>query len=278
MDPLRLFSAWYNLVIKAFTEHTIGTAVISIAAIGIFVVLQKEYRPYRLLTNAGFVLLAWAVAITALPFAMIGAGKGLTALETALPWAARIAAYIFGIYERHPILVLVIVGLGSTAFFLERSWPTPLAWAPVRAICTVIGIVLAVHVSGPIADLVMGAPEAAPAAPKFSAPALPPKEAVAAAIKAGGGRYPSVPRCIDEVPGYPVSEAGKPDIPPPSKVGVKKLGPACDDTLGSEGIARVYATREYGAEYNRLMYEHNKAAEPKPAVGENKPESKTENK
>jgi len=75
-----------------------------------------------------------------------------------------------------------------------------------------------------------------------------------------------------------VSEAGKPDIPPPSKVGVKKLGPACDDTLGSEGIARVYATREYAAEYNRLMYEHNKAAEPKPAVGENKPESKTENK
>src|SRR5258708_644290 len=163
MDPLRLFSAWYTLVIKAFTEHTIGTAVISIAAIGIFVVLQKEYRPNRVLTKAGFVRLAWAVAITALPFAMIGAGKGLTALETALPWAARIAAYIFGIYERHPILVLVIVGLGSTAFFLERSWPTPLAWAPVRAICTVIGIELAVHVSGPMTDLGMAAPEASPA-------------------------------------------------------------------------------------------------------------------
>src|SRR6266446_2606128 len=104
MDPLRLFSAWLDLVTKAFTDHTLGTAVISIAAIGALVVLQKEYRPFNLLTNAGFVLLGWIVAITALPFAMSGAAKGLKALETALPWAARIAAYIFGIYERHPIL------------------------------------------------------------------------------------------------------------------------------------------------------------------------------
>jgi hypothetical protein len=270
MDPLRLFNAWYNLVIKAFTEHTIATAVISIAAIGIFVVLQKEYRPFRLLTNAGFVLLGWVVAITGLPFAMAGAGKGWAALETAAPWASRIGAYLFGIYERHPILVLVIVGLGCTAYLLERSWPAPIAWGPVRAVFTLLGIVLLVHMSGPIADLVMGEPEKAPAPPKFSAPVVPAKDAAAAAIKAGDLRYLSVPRCIDEVSGYPASEAGKPDIAPPGKVGVKKLGPACDDTLGSEGIARVYATGEYATEYNRLMYEHNsKAAEAKPA--ESKP-------
>src|SRR5258708_30394019 len=130
MDPLRLFSAWYNLVIKAFTDATIGTAVISTGAIGIFVALQKEYRPYRLLTNAGFVLLGWAIAITALPFAMIGAGKGLTALETALPWAAQISAYLFRVYERPPIPVLRGVGVGRTAFFLDRAVPTPPAWAP----------------------------------------------------------------------------------------------------------------------------------------------------
>ena len=44
MDPLSLVNAWYNLVTKAFTEHTLGTAVISIAAIGILVVLQEEVR------------------------------------------------------------------------------------------------------------------------------------------------------------------------------------------------------------------------------------------
>ena len=43
MDPLKLVNTWYNLVTKAFTEHTLGTAVISIAAIGILVVLQKGW-------------------------------------------------------------------------------------------------------------------------------------------------------------------------------------------------------------------------------------------
>jgi len=275
MDPLRLFSAWLDLVTKAFTEHTLGTAVISIAAIGILVVLQKEYRPYSLLTNAGFVLLGWIVAITALPFAMVGGAKGFAMLETALPWAARISTYLFGIYERHPILVLVIVGIGSTAYFLKQSWPMRISWGPVRAVCTVFGIALLVHISAPIADLVAAEP-AAPAAPKFSVPSVPAKDAAAAAIKAGDLRYLSVPQCIDEVSGYPVSEPGKLEVVPPSKVGVKRLGPSCDDTLGSEAIARVHMTREYAAEYNRLMYEHNKAAEPKASekVTENKVDAK----
>ena len=274
MDPLRLFSAWYDLVTQAFTVHTLGAAVISIAAIGILVVLQKEFRPYSLLTNAGFVLLGWIVAITALPFAMSGAAKGFTALETALPWAARIAAYLFGIYERHPILVLAIVGIGSTAYFLKQSWPIAVSWGPVRAVCTVLGIVFLVHVSGPIADLV--AEPAVAAAPKFNAPSVPAKDAAVAAIKSGDLRYLSVPKCIEEVSGYPVSEPGKPGVVPAFKAGVKRFGPSCDDTLGSEGIARAHTTREYASEYNRVMYEHNKAAEAKPAekVSESKVEAK----
>jgi hypothetical protein len=107
-------------------------------------------------------------------------------------------------------------------------------------------------------------------------PRVPAKDAAAAAIKAGDVRYLSVPRCTDEVSGYPVSEPGKLEIVPASKFGVKRLGPSCDDTLGSEGIARVHTTREYATEYNRLMYEHNKAAEPKAAekVTENKADAK----
>jgi hypothetical protein len=276
MDPLRLFSAWYDLVTKAFTEHTLGAAVISIAAIGIVVVLQKEYRPYRLLTNAGFVLLGWVVAITVLPLAMSGAAKGFTLLETALPWAARIASYLFGIYERHPILVLVIVGLGSTVYFLKQSWPLAVSWGPVRAVCTVLGIVFLVHVSGPIADLVADEPKPAAAAPKFSVPSVPAKDAASAAIKSGDLRYLSVPKCIEEVSGYPVSEPGKPEVVPTFKAGVKSFGPSCDDTLGSDGIARVHTTREYASEYNRAIYEHNKAVEAKAAekVSESKVEGK----
>jgi hypothetical protein len=263
MDPLKLVNAWYNLVTKAFTEHTLGTAVISIAAIGILVVLQKEFRPYRLLTNAGFVFLGWVVSITALPAAMVGIRDGMKALEPAAPWVHRIARYLYGIYERHPLLVLVLVGLGATFYFLKQSWPMQVSWGPIRAVCTVFGIVLMVHIAGPIADLVVGEPAAATTVKRINPPATPAKDAVAMAIKAGDVRYVSAPSCVDEVAGYPVPE--KADQRLPSEAAVKKLGASCDDTFGNDAVARARAYRTYAAEYNRLMYDHLKAAELKPA-------------
>jgi hypothetical protein len=264
MDPLRLVDAWYNLVIKAFTEHTLGTAVISIAAIGILVVLQKEYRPYKLVTNAGFVFLGWVVAITALPAVMVGFRDGLKALEPAAPWVHRIARYLYGIYERHPLLVLVIVGLGATFYFLKQSWPMQISWGPIRAVCAVFGIVLMVHIAGPIADLIVEPPPAT-TLKKFNAPATPAKDAVAQAIKAGDVRYVSVPLCVDEVAGYPIAEPGKSENRVPADAAVKKLGPSCEETFGNDAVARARTYRTYAAEYNRLMYDHHKAAEPRPA-------------
>ena len=274
MDPLKLVNAWYDLVTKAFIEHTLGTAVISIAAIGILVVLQKEYRPYRLWTNAAFVFLGWIVSITALPAVMVGFAQGMKAVKEAAPWASRIAAYLYGIYERHPLLVLVIVGLGATFFFLKQSWPLQLSWGPIRTVCTVFGIVLMVHITGPIADLI--AAEPAPAVKNFNAPATPAKDAVARAVKAGDLRYVSVPSCVDEVAGYPIPEAGKADPRLPVDAAVKRLGPSCDDTFGNDAVARARTYRTYAAEYNRLMYDHQKGAEPK--APEKAPEIKAEAK
>lgn len=258
---LRLLSGWYNLLTRAFTEHTISAAVITIAAVGVFILLEHEYRRQRLLTNVLFVLLGWIVAITLLPVAMAAAGKAVAGFETTLPLASRIFGYLRGIYERHPILVLVIVGLGATSYFLKQSWPYQVSWGPVRAVCTVFGIVLMVHIAGPIADLIDGEALAAPKAQKFVAPKVPAKEAVVQAVKSGDLRYLSVPQCVEEVSGYPVSAQAV----RPASAAVRKLGPSCDEMLGNEGAARVRTYREYAAEYNRLMYEHNKAAEPKVA-------------
>jgi len=257
-------NGWVTLVTKAFTVHTLSAAVITIAAIGIFVVVHKEYRPFGLLANAGIVLLAWLVAITLLPLGMASGAAAVATLDTTLPMAARFANYFYGIYERHPIMVLVIVGVGTTAFFLRQSWPFRLAWWPVRAACTVLGVAALVHVSAPIADLIEpppapAAPVAAPAVPK-----VPAKEAAAAAIKAGDLRYMTVTQCTEEAVG-----AG----PDAAKAGVKRLAQSCDDTLGSEGVARAYAQREYASEYNRIISEQaQKAPEMKAA------ELKTETK
>jgi len=250
---------WVSQVTKAFTEHTLGAAVLTIAAIGICIVLVKEYRPFGLLTNAGVVLLVWVVAITFLPLGMSSGAAAVATLDTTLPIAYRFASYLYGIYERHPIMVLVIVGVGTTLFFLRQSWPFRLGWWPVRAVCTVLGVTVLVHVSAPIADLIEPPPAAAtpvavPTAAAPSVPKVPAKEAAAAAIKAGDLRYLSVPHCTEEVVGQP---------PEAAKSGVKRLGQSCDDTLGSDGIARAHAQREYAAEYNRIIAEQARPPEVK---------------
>jgi len=227
-------------------------------------VLIKEYRPFGVLLNAGIVLLAWLVAITFLSLAMASGAAAVATLDTTLPIAYRTAGYFYGIYERHPLVVLVIVGVGTTVFFLRQSWPFRLAWWPVRAVCTLLAVGFAVHVAAPIADLIEPPPAAAAPVATPLVPKIPAKEAVAAAIKAGDLRYLSVTQCAEEVVGFS-------DVP---KDAVKRIGQSCEDSLGSDGIARVYAQREYAAEYDRLMAEHIRALETKAAdskVAESKP-------
>lgn len=260
---LNLVVAWPVMISRAFTEHTLAAAIVTIAAIGIFVILQQELRPYHLVTNIWYVAVGWLISVSVLVPVMQGLRKAWAAFDSALPLAGKLAGYLYGICERHPILALVIVGVGTTAYFLKRPWPTMVAWGPVRAVCAVFGIALLIHIAGPIADLVDGEPAAAvlpvPAKATDKFTEVPAPEAVARAVKAGDTRYVSVRQCVDEVAGYPVGEAGQPEVMSPWTVGVKALGSSCYESLGHEGDVRLRKHHEYAAEYNRLMYEHNQA-------------------
>jgi hypothetical protein len=264
MDAVVNFvSSWPVLIQRAFAEHSLVVAFLTVAAIGIFVLLQQEWRPNSLLTNVAFVAGGWLIGVTSLVFVMAALRKGWAMFEQALPFAAKLSAYLYGICERHPVLALLIVGVGTTAFFLRGAWPMVLAWGPVRAAATLFGIGLAIHIAGPIADLVDGEPLAAHfASPRGKAQklALPPVEqAVAQAIKAGDRRYISVRQCVDQVSGYPVAEPGKPEIASPWTIGVMPLGPSCYESMGHEGSVRMNKHHAYAVEYNRRMYEHNKS-------------------
>ena len=263
MDAVVSFvSSWPVLIQRAFTEHSLAVAFVTVAAAGIFVVLQQEWRPHSLLTNVAFVAGGWLIGVSVLVFVMTALGKGWRMFEQALPFAAKLAAYLYGICERHPILALAIVGAGATAFFLRRPWPSLVAWAPVRAVCALFGIALAIHIAGPIADMVDGAPVGAHFAVPSARPdklALPPvDEAVAQALKAGDRRYMSVRQCVDEVAGYPAVEPGKPEVPSPWTIGVKPLGASCYESTGHDASVRMNRQQAYAAEYNRRMYEHNR--------------------
>ncbi len=251
MDPVTLVAAWHELISRAFSDHTLAAAVVTIAAIGIFVVLQQELRPYRLASNAAYAALGWLLAISTLVYVMAALRRGWAFFEEAIPAVARLSAYLYGIVERHPIMALVIVGTGTTAYFLQRLWPRPVCWGPVRALCSLFGIGLAIHISGPIADLV-SVPAAVAAAKPAPQPApVAPAEAVARAIKEGDTRYLSVPQCTDQIAG---------EVPSPATVGVKGFGPGCREILGEEAALRIHRQQAYAAAYNRLMYRHNAAA------------------
>jgi len=262
MDAIVSFvSSWPILVQRAFSEHTLVVAFITVAAVGVFVLLQQEWRPYSLPSNIAFVAGGWLIAVSCVVYVMAAARKGWTVVEQALPFAAKLSAYLYGICERHSMLALGIVGVGTLAFFLRRAWPMVLAWAPIRAVCTVVGVVLAIHIAGPIADLVdgeaVGAPFAAKGAPD-KLTLIPVEQAVTQAIKSGDRRYMSMRQCVDEVSGYPAAEAGR-EIASPWTIGVKPLGASCYESLGHDASVRVNKQHAYVVEYNRRMYEHNKS-------------------
>jgi hypothetical protein len=263
MDAIVSFvSSWPILVQRAFSEHTLVVAFITVAALGVFVLMQQEWRPYSLPSNIAFVAGGWLIAVSSVVFVMTWVRKGWSVVEQALPFAAKLSAYLYGICERHPLLALGIVGVGTLAFFLRRAWPMVLAWAPIRAVCTVVGIVLAIHIAGPIADLVDAEPVGAALAAKGAPDKLmliPAEQAVAQAIKAGDRRYMSMRQCVDEVSGYPAAETGK-EVASPWTIGVKPLGASCYESLGHDASVRMNKQHAYVAEYNRRMYEHNKSA------------------
>jgi hypothetical protein len=255
---LNLVVSWPVMISRAFTQHSLAAAVLTVAAIGIFVVLQQELRPYGLLTNIAYVASGYVISISLLVPLMAGMRKAWAMLETALPFAGKLSAYLYGICERHPMVALAIVGVGTTTYFLKQPWPTLVSWGPVRAVCAVFGIALMIHIAGPIADLVTGEEQANVVQGEETFAQVAAADAFARAIKSGDVRYVSVRQCVDEVPGYPTSEPGKPELPSPWTIGVRQLGASCYENLGHEGDRRMRRHQEYAAEYNRLMYEHNR--------------------
>jgi hypothetical protein len=263
MDALVNFvSSWPVLIQRAFSEHTLAVAFVTVCAVGIFVLLQQEWRPQSFVTNIAFVAGGWLVSVSVLVYVMALLGRGWRLVEQALPFAAKLSAYLYAICERHPMLALAIVGAGTTAFFLKRPWPLVVSWAPLRAACALFGIALAIHIAGPIADMVDGEPMSAHFAPRKGKPekqALPPvDEALAQALKSGDRRYVSVRQCVDEVPGYPAAQPGKGQVASPWTIGVKPIGASCYESLGHEGSVRVNRHQAFALEYNRRMYEHNR--------------------
>ena len=67
-SAVKFVSAWPDLIARAFSDHTLAFAIVTVAAIGIFVVLQRELRPYHAATNLAYVATGWLVLVSVLVF------------------------------------------------------------------------------------------------------------------------------------------------------------------------------------------------------------------
>ena len=128
----------------------------------------------------------------------------------------------------------------NDALFLRRAQPLVVRWAPIRAVGTVLGIALAIHVAGPITDMVDGEPVSAHFARPRRASGTNRRSSPSSRPWRRRSRQATAVTCrrasaSTEVSGYPDAEAGKSEIASPWTIGVKPLGASCFETLGHEG-------------------------------------------
>ena len=87
----------------------------------------------------------------------------------------------------------------------------------------------------------------------------PPSEAVERAIRKGDTSYWIVADCAEMIPGHPGPPSTDPNVAEPQNL--RKVGPTCQQILGTELAAKLRALSDYAEHYNRLMYERVNDAE-----------------
>jgi hypothetical protein len=128
MQPVVNFvSGWSSLISGLFADHPLVGALVTLAAVGVFVYLEKENRSRdrtQTLVNSFLVVLSWAIVvpIAGWVFDLLG-------------WTASGVSFIYHLYASQPVVVIVILLLSIAAYFLLGFVKRPNAPGPViRAI------------------------------------------------------------------------------------------------------------------------------------------------
>lgn len=156
-----VITAWKDLLVKVFGEYPLAGSLVTLLAIGVFIVLERQLRPGRTATNVFLVILGWAVAVPIAGLLLTIAGKVWSVVETTIPFLGRVIGSLYDIYARHPLLVLCILLLAVIAYFAwKRWWPAVWPNRAARVLALFAVTVVLAHIASPIADL-LGPSEAA---------------------------------------------------------------------------------------------------------------------
>jgi hypothetical protein len=152
---IEFISAWKDLITKVFSDSPLAGAIVSVLAICAFFALERQYRPNKAPTNIAIVVIGWAILVPVTGFVMKVLGLIWDFLAATFPILRDLLASFYGIYTRHPLLVLAIVVCSVIGFFVwQRFWPRRIPNRLYRGVLLVVGAVVVAHIASPIADLI----------------------------------------------------------------------------------------------------------------------------
>jgi hypothetical protein len=143
--------AWKDLIIKVFGAYPLAAALVTILAAGAFYMLEKQWRREHTPTNLMLMFVAWAIAVPILGFLINVLGVIWSLVEKFIAFIAWVFGSLYGIYERHPYLVLGVVLAAVLCYFAWGKWkPNVLPNPLVRGLLLTSGALLIVHIVSPL--------------------------------------------------------------------------------------------------------------------------------
>lgn len=186
--------SWKDLITKVFGEYPLAAAIFTLAAVGVFFGLEREWRKGKTPTNLMAVFIGWAIVVPIGGWVLSILGKVWSVIESTVPIITTVIGSLYRIYEKHPIVVLSIMGVALVAYPI---WKWRFAkFLPNRALrisLLVVGVIVATHIASPIADLFSPLESSAPPKAEKTVPQQPPAPQVPPTSSSATSQVPTPP-------------------------------------------------------------------------------------
>lgn len=146
--------SWKDLITSVFSQYPVAASLAILLAIGAFFALERNIRQGHPGTNVAIVFVGWAILVPLLGLVMAVLANVWKVFEGTVPIVTKVFGSFYGIYEKHPIVVLTIVVCFVGGYFIwPLIWPKMIPNRKLRVLSLVVGTVVVVHIASPIADL-----------------------------------------------------------------------------------------------------------------------------
>jgi len=149
------FGEWKDLFAHAYSAYPLAAAITTLAALGLFFYWDRlrlnwlpRSRPHPIIA-----VIAWAIIVPILGFLFQVIEKVWTGIVGVSSVLSHLSTFVYDVYDRHPILILVLLVISGTLFFI---WNFVRPENPSRAfkvIACIALFLLSVAISAPIANM-----------------------------------------------------------------------------------------------------------------------------